>query len=332
MKKTSGLPTIGTVNVKTLDNDPAKFNECIDLIEKSFNYNVAYHFDSDFSLLCNERNFSNCYFVQGDEGDVIATLFTLPRKLTYKGGELDVLFLGGISVKDENRGAGIFKTLLETVILMNGDCGLFLLWSDLSNLYEKFSFYEFGLIEEIDSPKGKVSAITPIGEEDKNKVIKSYENLQETYLLPKRETEDWNELFKSCSIQSHSDGKGNFYFLNKGMDLQGICHESHPLDAPSLTGFSSWKVTPTPGTENPLRYMGFVRLGNLEVINGLISETSNGRLSLLEADSEIIKVLFDGEEYELGHRDFIQGIWGPGQVEEWKGLVPPIVVFGFDSI
>jgi predicted N-acetyltransferase YhbS len=315
-----------------LDSDPSKFRECIDLIEKSFNYNDDYHFDSDFSLLTNERNYPYCYFIQGEQGDVIATLFTLPRKLTYKGGELDVLFLGGISVKDENRGGGIFKTLLETVILMNGDCGLFLLWSDLSNLYEKFSFYEFGLIEEIESKSESQFELNPISKEERNKVVESYLKLQDNYLLPIRGNEDWNELFDSPSIQNHSDKKGNFYFLNKGMDLQGICHESHPMNSPDLDGFSSWKVNPQNETNNPLRYMGFLRLGNLEVINGLITETSGGRLSLLDTDDEILKVQFDGETYELGHRDFIQGIWGPGQIEEWKGLVPPIVVFGFDSI
>lgn len=321
-----------TVNVKTLDKNPDKRSECLSLIEKSFNYKDDHSFDNDFSLLTSKRNSSNCYFVEDDDHTVIATLFTLPRTLLYKDEKMDVLFLGGISVRDENRGAGIFKTLLETVILMNGSCGLFLLWSDLSDLYEKFSFYEFGLIEEKPNGDSQNITLTPISKEERESVKKHYKELQNTYLLPDRSTDDWEELFNSPSIQSHSDGQGNFYFLNKGMDLQGICHESHPMDAKPLSGFTSWNVTSKPEKESLLRYMGFLRLGNLEVINHFISTTSKGRLSLLEADSEMIKVHFDGEEYELGYRDFIQGIWGPGQVEEWKDLVPPLVIFGFDSI
>jgi len=320
------------LNVKTLESKPEQFDECIKLIEKSFNYEDPFHYDEDFKLLTCPENYSNCFFIENESEDVIATLFTLPRNLLFQEHSLKVLFLGGISVRDQDRGAGIFKSLLETVILLNQDCALFFLWSDLSNLYEKFSFYEFGLIEETAAPNEVPFNVTPFNEEDKDKVKIKYINLKDQFLLPERNQSDWNHLFKSSSIKNHRDEKGNFYFLDKGMDLQGICHESHPINAPHLDNYSSWIVNPTAETSNALRYMGFLRLGNLELLNEFIVKTSKGRLSLLEFDSNIIKVEFDNELYEIGQKDFIQGIWGPGQIKEWAGLIPPIIVFGFDSI
>lgn len=320
------------MNVKTLAECPDDIEDCLALIEDSFNYEEQYSYKEDFSLLLDERNHKNCYFIK-DENEVLATLFTLPRTLIYKDAKLDVLFLGGISVKDEKRGAGLFRTLLETILLLNPEFSFYLLWSDLAQLYEKFNFYEFGLIGEVDLSNGSVPKYKEFDEEHSEVLIKGYQKLADSYLIPHRSEHDWLTLLKSESIQIVEDDNQNVYLLNKGMDLQGICHEYHPIDAPPLKGVKNWRIDiPSNDNQGTLRYMGFLRLGNLEKLNSFITKSSQGRLSLNAFADGKIEVIFDGEMYQLGERDFIQGLWGPGKVEEWQGLVPDILIPGFDSI
>ena len=319
------------MNVKTLKDSPEKLNECVELIEQAFGYNDNYSYKEDFSPLFHEHNLQKCYFIE-EEGLVTATLLTLPKMLEYKDIKLPALFIGGIGVRDENRGAGLFRSLLETVLLLNSHYALYLLWSDLSQLYEKFNFYEFGLIEENDLGEEKPQDLKEFPPEDLETVITSYQSLSSHTLVPHRTPEDWHDLFQSQSIDHMTDGKGHFYFLNKGMDLQGVCHERHPLNSPDLAGYSNWCYTPE-NAERVSRYMGFLRLGNLEALSDFIEKTSNKRLFIVERNTEgLITVSFDGDYYDLSEKDFIQGIWGPGQIEEWIGLIPPLVIFGHDSI
>lgn len=320
------------MNVKNLNDNPESLNSCLKLIENSFNYPAGYSFKDDFSLLLNKSNFKNCFFLESDEQPV-ATLFTLPRVLKYKSIELPVLFLGGISVKDENRGAGLFRTLLETILMLNQDCAFFFLWSDLSQLYEKFNFFEFGLIEEIDHANQKPIELSKITEEDYAKVEELYEKVYESNFIPKRTKEDWSLLKSSNVINKGKDSNNNFYFFDKGLDLQGICHERHPSDAPLLRGKVNWNlVKDNPDGEKVLRYMGFIRLGNVELISDFISKVTMGRIKIIEMSGSKMTISFDDEIFEMNSKDFIQGIWGPGKVQEWIGLVPDIMVYGFDSI
>ncbi len=319
------------MNVKTLKEMPNKLNECVSLIESAFNYNDTYSYKEDFSLLLQEENYENCFFIM-EEGEVRATLFTLPRVLEYKDIDIPVLFLGGISVRDDRRGAGVFKSLLETIILLNGDYAFYLLWSDLSQLYEKFSFYEFGLIEEIDL-SDKENHLKEFEPTDTGLFVESYLHLKDKYLVPKRTDKDWYNLLFDCkSIQILEDRQKHFYFVNKGMDLQGICHEHHPIDSPPLNGFINWRLTDKPKQGNPLRYMGFMRMGNIQHIDRLLRFTSNERLKVDHYNDGLVTVMFDGEKYELQEKDFIQGLWGPGRIEEWTELMPHILIHGYDSI
>lgn len=319
------------MNVKTLKDSPQKLNECIELIEQAFGYDDKNSYKDDFSPLFHEHNLENCYFIEEDD-QVTATLLTLPKVLEYKDHKLPVLFIGGIGVRDEKRGAGLFRSLLETVILLNGSYALHLLWSDLSDLYEKFSFYEFGQIEENDLTQADGPTLEKFPPEELETIIKSYQSLSQNCLIPHRTPEDWHDLFQSHSIKHLTDGKGHFYFVDKGMDLQGVCHERHPVTSPDISGHSNWRYFPK-NPEQISRYMGFVRLGNLELLSDFIEHTSNKRLFIIEKNEEgKITVSFDGDYYDLSERDFIQGIWGPGKIEEWEGLIPPLVIFGHDAI
>jgi len=317
------------MNVHTLSDKPEKIEECLELITHSFNYPDDYSYKEDFALLVDQSNHGNCYFIE-QEGVVVATLFTLPRQLLYKDLQLPVLFLGGISVKDENRGGGLFRSLLETVSLLNSNFALFLLWSDLSSLYEKFSFHEFGLIEEVRTNPSQT--LKPGNKANENQLRALYNDLSEDFLIPQRSSKEWQLLLSSPSIEFLQDETGSSYFVGKGFDLQGICHELHLMNEEcSPQAQKYWNYSPEDKAEN-LRYMGFLRLGNLETLSEFIESTSKGRLKIVEKIESLIRVEFDGEIFELSDKDFIQGLWGPGKVTEWLSLVPPIRIMGFDSI
>lgn len=320
------------MNVKTLAEMPQKLNECIELIENSFDYDNQHTIKEDFNVLFEESNFENCYFLL-EQDEVVSTLFTLPRRLKFKDQSIPVLFIGGISVRDENRGAGIFRSFLETILLLNQDNALFLLWSDLSQLYEKFNFFEFGLIEEIDLRHEDKDKLKHFTDRSIETIIQDYQKLSQTLMIPERSEHEWHLLLQSKSIDILESETGSIYMVNKGMDLQNICHEYHPQNSSPIKGFINWRLTDgTPKSNNPLRYMGFVRLGNVKYLNNMIEKTSNGRLKLISHDNGMLKVQFDQEEYNLPEKDFVQGIWGPGKVTEWQGLVPDIFIPGFDSI
>ncbi len=321
------------MNVLTLNNFPDKLNECLELISSAFNYPKEYSYKDDFALLTHKSNHSNCYFIQEDD-QVVATLFTLPRNLIYKEASLPVLFFGGISVRDENRGGGLFRSLLETVTLLNSNRALFLLWSDLSSLYEKFSFHEFGLVEEVDSSNTEhpLDHLKAASADLKGQLRQAYHDISNQFLIPERSSEDWELLLSSPSIELLQDKAGSTYFVGKGFDLQGICHEhylAHSSDTPQVPKY--WNYKPIEESTN-LRYMGFMRLGSLETLNEFIEETSKGRLKIIDRSEEMIKVKFDGEDFELSDKDFIQGLWGPGKITEWLGLAPQVRVMGFDSV
>lgn len=343
------------MNIKTLHENPQKINDCVELIEKAFNYDGNNSYRDDFPQLFFPQNLSHCYFLEED-GEVIATLLTLPRELEYRERKLSALFIGGIGVKDEKRGGGLFRSLLETVLLLNSHKALFLLWSDLSQLYEKFSFYEFGLIKENDLPNNLPNNfqeeslpknLRPAKREDIENSLKSYQELKKNFLLPHRGPIDWKALSQSKSIQILKTKESHLYFIGKGMDLQGICHERHPFNAPDLPGLKNWlydslqqkkeqrkeqrKEKQSP--HQTKRYMGFLRLGNLKALSEFLESSSKGRLALHERkDNGLISISFDKNPYELSERDLIQGLWGPGKMEEWEGLAPPLLIFGYDSI
>ena len=243
------------MNVLTLADQPKKIDECINLIEKSFNYPKEYSYKDDFALLVHPNNLENCYFIE-QEDQVVATLFTLPRKFVYEGLDIPVLFLGGISVRDEQRGGGLFRSLLETVSLLNSHYSLFLLWSDLSSLYEKFSFHEFGLIEEVQ--KEKLQQLSPVSPQEVKGLQQSYNDLKKEFIIPERSASDWEVLLSSPSINFYQDHNKSTYLQGKGFDLQGICHEYHLSEgATEIQAQKYWDYSPKEGAQE-LRYMGFL--------------------------------------------------------------------------
>jgi hypothetical protein len=317
------------MNIRTLENKPEKLQECLNLIEKSFEYDSSYSFKEDFSLLINESNYKNCFFIE-QESKVTATVFTLPRVLEFKSIETPVLFIGGISVDQDAQGQGLFRELFETVITLNGSYALYFLWSDLSSLYEKFNFYEFGEISEKESRNS--NQIAELSYENFLKLEKEYQSLSQRFVLPKRKLQDWKTLWSTSSIDKKVDENGNVIFINKGMDLQGIIHECYPISAENNTSYTMWNFDKNDDKNVMNRYMGFARLGNIEVLSTFIKAISKNQIEINSTEHNILNISYLGDPYNMSEKDFIQGLWGPGKIEEWNDIIPKILIFGFDSI
>lgn len=317
------------MNIRTLENYPERLQDCLTLIEKSFEYDSSYSFKEDFKLLINESNFKNCFFIE-QESKVTATVFTLPRILEYKSHKLPVLFIGGISVDQNMQGQGLFRELFETVITLSGSYALFFLWSDMSNLYEKFNFYEFGEICEKES--SETQQTQNISHEDFLNLKKDYAKLSQNFVLPHRSAKDWDLLWSTSSIKKVTDQSGNILFVNKGMDLQNVIHESYPINAANNTSYTMWNFNQAEDKNTINRFMGFVRIGNLQDLSNFVKVISNNQIEIMSSEHNILNISYLNEPYNMSEKDFIQGLWGPGKIEEWSNLIPKILIFGFDSI
>lgn len=319
------------MEIKNLAQAPHKLTECLRLIENSFQYEEPHRYQEDFSLLIKETNYENCYFIeQGDT--VVATVFALPRSLSYKDAKLEVLFLGGISVHPDHRSKGFFKLLFEEVLERHHDFGLFFLWSDLSSMYEKFHFYEFGLIEE--EPAVEVTNnLSPMTYEAFCSLKSLYNTLNQNYIIPHRTDHDWETLWHTSSIKKLANSQGQAFFVHKGFDLQNIIHESYPLNTNNQSEYSFWHFGKKNNETSEYRYTGFMRLGNLEKLSQFINHISSGRISSIkELDGDQVSITFDQEDYHMSPKDLVQGLWGPGNVEEWVDFIPSMIIFGYDSV
>jgi len=316
------------MNIKNLASDSSYLKQCLEVIEDSFDYEAPYSFKNDFNTLIGEENLKNCFFIVGEKKEVMATLFTLPKKLTYKDYTTDVLFLGGIAVHSEWREKGLFKKLFHHVQKEKKDFSLYLLWSDLTGLYEKFSFYEFGIIQEIRSDPNNLKELKVGFNLESAK--EHYQRLSDDIITVERSSKDWSMIQDHPSIQKYTRENGDSFLVHKGMDLQNVIHESYPLDMFNDTPFIKWNYLPELSTKL-LLYMGFIKINNISSFSKFIKEISQNKIQIIKKENEVVCLELNNEKFELHEKDLIQGLWGPAYITELFEIVPRIVIFGFDA-
>ena len=134
----------------TLSENPEYFEEVITLIEKEFHYNSNQTYAKDFALLMDPLNFDNCYlYVDQESNKVVSHLAVCPRIMVKNNSTINIALIGGIATDASFRGRDLFKNLMNHALNIHSQhCGLFILWSEITGLYEKFSFHlAGGLIE-----------------------------------------------------------------------------------------------------------------------------------------------------------------------------------------
>ncbi len=342
----------------TLAQNPEYFEEVIRLIEEGFHYSESFHYEKDFAPLVDPLNFENCFlYIDKETNEVTAHLAVCIRTLVKGDVETQVALIGGIVTNKKYRGQKLFKNLMDHALLTYQDkVSLYILWSDLEALYEKFFFYRTGGI--IETGKGNlISSERPGGYEktkfaalapkDLERIKYLYSTFNETYFFTvKREEKDWSIIKEMSSIdlyiKKNSLGEIQKYFcINKGRDLTNIIHEVSCLNhieylsmLKDLAGYKLW----LPETElinvnsTDIFYTAFIKIGNKDLLNDFLKQVSNNQLNIEKVDADNVSFIFQKKTYDVSNKDFLQYIFGPRPLEEFANYKLSPYFAGADSV
>ncbi len=334
--------------VSNLKKSPKYRNETLKLIEESLGYSNGNSFMIDFYPLMKEENANNNHILIKDN-KVCAHIGISYRYLTMKGVKTPVALLGGVCSSKEIRGKGIFSDFLKALISQNEEkVAYFILWSNLSDFYERFNFFEAGKSIQT-KPPGPLST----------EILKSYQKIPYTDLTPNqweeiktlynqkdevikfhRTDEDWETLGKIESSELYIkevQGKIKSYFIkNKGQDLDNLIHE-YGIDPseegnllPLLKRQSIWLEDRGEDDLGQVIFSAFFRVGNQRLLDDFLSRVTDRKLRLISCCPQVTFTYKD-ETFECDTKTFLQVLHGPF---EMKNKVPylPIYFCGLDSV
>ena len=228
--------------VSTLFEHPHLYREVIKLIEDGFNYPANHSFEVDFSPLMNQNNWKNCHILLID-GKLAGHIGAKLRSFKGQGKSFETVFFGGIVISRTFRGMGLYTDFFNQVLDFYQHIKIQMLWSDLTNLYNRFNFFEKGSFhfytgefkeEELVELGYLKTSVSELNDDDREVMMSLYNDGHHAYIQPTREDIQWNEIFNVTSttlwVRRHDDGKIHSYlFAGKGADLDGIIHELYPL-------------------------------------------------------------------------------------------------------
>lgn len=341
----------------TLSENPEYFDEVVTLIEKEFHYNTTLSYAKDFALLMDPLNFENCYlYVDQETNNVVSHLAICPRAIVKNNHILNIAFIGGIATSTTHRGRGLFKNLMNHALTIHSEhCGLFILWSEITGLYEKFSFHlSGGLIETgqtaltaNDRPMGfNKTSFSDLSEKEFENIQKIYKSFNEKYFFTvMREEKEWSIIKNMSSIdlyikKNENDTIVQYFCINKGHDLTNIIHEVGCLPDQYLQMMKSLQKYKTwlPESELALSsgkdifFTAFMRLGNLDLLKVFLARVSKGEMELYGMTGELISFRFGTIKLESSHKDFMQYLFGPRPLKELESLMLSPYIPGTDSV
>ena len=160
----------------------------------------------------NPLNHENCYFVIDKKNNkIVSHLAVCQRELIKNDKIIPVGFIGGIATDKDYRNRGLFKYLFNYVLSIHEKkCGLFILWSDLAGLYEKFSFFLAGgtiesgtaILTDQDIPPGFYKTkMNLLSDTDFNEIQSIYEGSNEQqFFTVKRDEASWSLIRQMDTI------------------------------------------------------------------------------------------------------------------------------------
>lgn len=343
--------------ITSLSQNPEYFDEVIALIEKEFHYNSDLSYAQDFALLMDALNFDNCYLYVDDETNkVVSHLAVCPRIMVKNNFSMKVALIGGIATVKEYRGRDLFKGLMNHALKIHSeDCSLFILWSELTGLYEKFSFHlSGGLIEtghaifsSNDKPGGfNKTTFKDLSMKDFEAIQEIYKNFNQRYFFTVvREEKEWSIIKNMSSIdlylKKNEEGIIEQYFcVNKGRDLTNIIHEVGSLPESylpmmkNLQRFKTWlpESELSLSSNKDIFFTAFIRLGNFNLLKEFLGNVSSHELELYNITGDTITFRFGETEHQATHKDFMQYLFGPRPLKEFEKLNLSPYIPGTDSI
>ena len=215
-----------------LDVLPELATQAKSLIEEAFAYQKNFKFDVDFAPLTTADNAKNRHLIINTATNtVVAHVGVKLKSFVWQGETVPVAMLGGIAVREELRGQGLFQALFQKALDdVRSQCALYILWSDKHELYRRWDFYLAGKqwCYRTSNPLKGISATRyrDISVEDKQRVQTQYRQLiNQRYFSPIRDERDWLEIEAITSAHFYLLPQG-YAFEGKGMDLQGVIHDA----------------------------------------------------------------------------------------------------------
>jgi hypothetical protein len=269
---------------------------------------------------------------------------------------MSVALIGGIATSADYRGRDLFKNLMNHALQIHStECGLFILWSEITGLYEKFSFHlSGGLIETghtvfsaSDRPIGFTKTnFKDLSAKDFDNIQKIYKEFNQKYFFTViREEKEWSIIknMNSIDVYIKRNEAGNieqYFCVNKGHDLTNIIHEVGCLPdqylsmMKSLQKYKTWlpesELSLSPNKD--IFFTAFMRLGNFQILKEFLTNVSNGELTLYEMTGDLISFRFGTIEHQSSHKDFMQYLFGPRPLKEFEELMLTPYIPGTDSI
>lgn len=334
-------------SITTLEKSPNLRVETIRLIEESLHYEDCESFEVDFYPLVSKRNAENCHILLY-KGTVVAHIGVLERELEHNNITYPVLLLGGIAVQEKFRGKGLFLKLFREVENKYRHFLFYILWSNLDKLYKKINFFECGALEQTSdlnftdsqiSESFTKTKLSKLKKSDLSRIKQLYNEQYSTFFKLKRDSVNWHELesIKSSDLFIYRENVIEGYiFYGKGQDLRNIIHEyaynknsNFPHD--EIEKCKIWRY-PTSLNNKNLLYACLLKLKDESLLKNFIQTLSNKSVTVLCLEKHLVRIIFNGNIFEISHEDFIRGIFGPNYLEEFKEFTRPLWFSGLDSI
>ncbi|MCB9060347.1 MAG: GNAT family N-acetyltransferase [Halobacteriovoraceae bacterium] len=333
--------------VKSLNQHPEYYDHLLISLEESFKYSKENQFKIDFYPLMRKENWSNC-FILLEDGKFAGHIGVLEKKMLGQ----TVALLGGIFISSEFQGKGLFSDFILNVIDNFQDAALFILHSDLSELYKKFGFYLCGGQLQTGTDDINIKAPHDFLKTKLNK-LSSFEidqlaniydqSIAKNFLTLERSRADW-ELLKNITssdlfIKKDSDVIKSYFFANKGFDLPSIIHEIGHISGDILhilKDIHQYKVwVPEHYTEfsnsQDLMYLGLIKIGNINSLNHILKQLTHNEIEILDISFSKITIRHLDENHELPIETLLGGLFGPNRYEDLKKY-PPLYISGLDSV
>ncbi len=229
----------------TLADAPEYRSKLKKLIETNFNYSNSNSLFDDFAPLFSKANSPNNHILIDKESkELIGHCGLWPRTIVIKDNKFPVVLIGGIAINQNYQGQGLFRKFFEDCLNPSQkSTSLYILWSDLSELYSKLGFYEVGIQDQLGLQKFNMATISKcfkqvswrdLKDKEFRRIIQIHEQFtsnKEKLVYLERTPKIWNELKNISSTNlflyypENTNQFEGYFFINKGMDLPNIIHD-----------------------------------------------------------------------------------------------------------
>jgi len=340
-----------------LKEKPELFKQTLKLIEESLGYFEPYRFDIDFYPLMEKKNWKNNFVIFDDKKDkVVGHIGVNLRQLKNSHVTSPIALLGGISVHKDFRGKGLFKLLMEHINRrFQKKVSLFILWSDLKELYNKFNFYEAGIIFQTGSmnlsensavefffEKTKLNNLKDSELKEVKLIYESYSRNNLTYI--DRSDTHWSMLknITSCDLYLFKkEGKTQgYFFANKGLDLQNIIHEigvNENFKEEFLNHISPYKLwlpenISNEGNFSKNTFLAFFKIGSSQLFKKFVYNWSCGSIFIKSLTNSSITYTIKGAEKKTTIESFLNFLLEYKEKTTYRLSDHPIYFSGLESI